>query len=208
MGGALNAFPFESFIDELAHAAGADPLDYRLSLLEVGSNEHALLEEVRDMAGYKPGTYDAEGETKAMGVALHESFGSLVAQIAEVSMRAGRPHVSRIWAAIDLGSVVNPEIVKAQVAGGAIYCLSAALHEEVLIEKGAATRANFDTYPILTPREAPEIVVEVVTSDREMGGVGEPGTPPVAPALANAVFKLTGQRVRRLPMARFDFRDT
>lgn len=205
VGGALNAFPYESFLDEMAHAAGIDPMEYRLSLLEPGSNEYALLEKVRDMAGYRPGTYEAEGETRAMGVALHEAFGSLVAQIAEVAMRAGRPHVVRLWAAIDLGSVVNPEIVKAQVIGGAIYGLSAALHEEVVIENGQATRPNFDTYPILTPQEAPQIEVAVVTSDRAMGGVGEPGTPPAAPALANAVFKLTGERIRRLPMSRHDF---
>ncbi|ARE40751.1 Isoquinoline 1-oxidoreductase beta subunit [Rhodovulum sp. P5] len=204
VGGALNAFPYESFIDEMAHAAGQEPLDYRLALLEPGSNEYALLEKVRDMAGYRPGTYTAEGETRAMGVAQHEAFGSLVAQIAEVSVRAGRAHVSRVWAAIDLGSVVNPEIVKAQVTGGAIYGLSAALHEEVVIENGQATRPNFDTYPILTPQEAPEIEVAVVTSDRPMGGVGEPGTAPIAPAVANAIFKLTGTRIRRLPISRHD----
>jgi isoquinoline 1-oxidoreductase beta subunit len=207
VGGALNAFPYESFLDELAHAVGRDPLEYRLALLAPGSNERALVEKVRDMAGWRPGVYEVDGRRRAMGVALHESFGSLVAEIAEVSVRAGRPRVHRVWAAIDLGRAVNPAIVKAQIVGGVNYGLSAALHEEVTIEEGRVVKGNFDAYPLLAPDEAPDVTVEIVTSDRPMGGVGEPGTPPVAPAVCNALFALTGERVRRLPLSRHAFRD-
>lgn len=207
VGAALNAFPYESFIDEMAHAADVDPLDYRLALLEPSSNEHALLEIVRDMAQYRPGVYGEAGARRAMGVAQHESFGSLVAQVAEVSVVSGRPQVHRVWAAIDLGQVVNPDIVHAQVMGGTLQGLSAAMHEEVAIEGGRVVPGNFDRYPLLAPADAPEVVSRVVTSDRPMGGVGEPATAPIAAAVANALFKLTGQRVRRLPFDRTRFEE-
>lgn len=207
VGGALNAFPYESFMDELADAAGVDPVEFRLSLLEPGSNEHALLTRVTAMAAYRPGAFEVDGERRALGAAMHESFGSLVAEIAEVSLRDGRPKVHRVWAAIDLGKVVNPAIVRAQVMSAVNYGLSAALHEEVSIEGGKVVKGNFDAYSILTPDEAPDVIVDVVTSDRAMGGVGEPGTPPIAAAVCNALFKLTGQRIRRLPLDRHAFRD-
>ncbi len=207
VGAALNAFPYESFVDEMAHAAGRDPLDYRLALLADRPHERAALGRAAAMADYRPGAYEAGGARRAMGVALHESFGSIVAEVAEVSLQGGRPTVHRIWAAIDLGKVVNPAIVRAQIMGGAIHGLSAALHEEVAIEGGRIVKGNFDAYPILGPDEAPEVEVEIIESDRPMGGVGEPGTAPVAAAVCNALFKLTGQRIRRLPLDRHRFRE-
>ncbi len=207
VGAALNAFPFESFLDEMATAAGRDPLDYRLAILDPQSNEARLISKVRDMADYRPGVYEVDGGNRAMGLAFHESFGSLVAQIAEVGLEGARPRVHKLWSAIDLGQVVNPDIVKAQIEGGAIFGLSAAFHEEVHIENGEVQQGNFDLYPFLAPYDAPAIEVEIVTSDRPMGGVGEPGTPPAAPAAANALYKLTGQRVRRLPFDRYRFEE-
>ncbi|MGF1563426.1 MAG: molybdopterin cofactor-binding domain-containing protein [Geminicoccaceae bacterium] len=207
VGHVLNAFPKESFIDEMAHEAGQDPVAFRLALLAEGSNERALVEKVRDMASYREGVYEVECAKRAMGVAQHESFGSLVAQIAEVGIEGGRPVVHKVWCAIDLGQVVNPGIVQAQLMGGIAYGLSATLYEEVTIENGQVQNGNFDSYPFLPQEEMPAVVSEIVTSDRTMGGVGEPGTPPIAPAVCNALFKLTGERIRRLPLSRYTFQD-
>ncbi|MCB1885362.1 MAG: xanthine dehydrogenase family protein molybdopterin-binding subunit [Geminicoccaceae bacterium] len=202
VGNSVSGYAYESFMDEMAHAAGADPMDFRLAHLGEGSSARGVLEKVRDIAGYKKGIYDADGERRVMGIALHESFGSMVGEIAEVSIEAGAPKVHKVWCAIDVGTVVNPAIVKAQLMSAIAYGLSAALIEEVTLEKGRVQQANFDTYPFLPPDRMPEVVAEVLTLDRPMGGVGEPGTPPIAAAVANAVFQLTGERVRRLPFGR------
>jgi isoquinoline 1-oxidoreductase beta subunit len=129
-----------------------------------------------------------------------ESFGSYVAQVAEVSMDPGLPRVHRVWCAVDCGTVVNPAIVRDQMEGGIVFGLTAALHGRVRIEGGRVVESNFDDYRMLRMDEAPEIHVELVPSGDAPGGVGEPGTPPIAPATANALFALTGERIRDLPL--------
>ena len=136
----------------------------------------------------------------ALGVALHQSFGSIVAQVAEVSVTDNRIHVHKVSCAVDCGIAVNPEGVRQQIESGIVYGLSAALHGEITLEDGRIKQSNFHDYPMLTMAEMPEIVVEIVDSQEAPEGVGEPGTPPIAPAVANAVFNLTGQRLRSLPL--------
>lgn len=209
VGHSINAFIYESFLDEMADAAGIDPLEYRQRLLATRPRELHVLETIAEMAGYRPGTWTAEdGTTRAMGCAIHESFGSLVGEIAEVSIEDGRARVHNVWAAFDCGSYVNPEIIRAQVASAVVYGLSQTLLEELTIEKGRAVEANFDTYPILPPDRMPHVEVQVIASGAPMGGVGEPATPPIAPAVCNAVAKLTGQRIRRLPLSRYELKET
>lgn len=206
VGHSMNGFFTESFIDEMAHAAGRDPVDFRRDLLTRHADERAVLDAAVRLADYRSGVYETNGEKRAMGVALHESFGSLVAQVAEVSIDGGAAIVHRIACAIDVGTAINPAIVEAQIHSGIAYGLSAALMEEVVFENGEPQAGNFDSYPVLTPDRMPEIAVTVMASGRTMGGVGEPGTPPVAPAVTNAVFKLTGTRIRRLPLSRYDLK--
>ncbi len=204
VGNSMNAFFYESFMDELAHAAGADPVAYRRALLAKAPDYLNVLDKVVAMAGWQAGVYEGpDGAPRAMGVALHESFGSIVGEIAEVGIADGAAEVHKVWCAIDVGTVVNPEIVRAQMASGIVYGLSQTLLEEITLAKGRVEQANFDSYPILPPDRMPQIEVQVVASGRPIGGVGEPGTPPIAPAVCNAVFTLTGERIRRLPLARY-----
>ncbi len=207
VGNSMNAFFYESFMDELAHAAGADPVAWRRALLARAPDYLNVLDKVVAMAGWKAGAYPGpDGAPRAMGVALHESFGSIVGEIAEVGIEGGAAQVHRVWCAIDVGTVVNPEIVRAQMEGGIVYGLSQTLLEEVTLAKGRVEQANFDSYPILPPGRMPAIEVQVIASGRPIGGVGEPGTPPIAPAVCNAVFTLTGERIRRLPLARYQLK--
>lgn len=196
VGHSANAFVVESVVDELAAAAGADPVAYRLRLLEGHPRHRRVLEAAANAAGWN--TPPADG--RARGVALHESFGSIVAQVAEVSLTEGPPRVHRVTCAIDCGVVVNPDSVRAQMEGGIGFGLSAALHEAVVLSGGGAAAGNFDRYPILRLAEMPAVEVVLVPSGDPPGGVGEPGTPPIAPAVANALFRLTGQRLRSLPI--------
>jgi isoquinoline 1-oxidoreductase beta subunit len=135
------------------------------------------------------------------GVALHESFGSFVAQVAEVSVEGNLVRVHRVTCAVDCGQVINPDTVKAQMEGGIVFGLTAALKGRISLQQGRVQQSNFHDYPLLRMREMPEIDVHIVPSALEPGGVGEPGTPPIAPAVVNAVFAATGQRVRKLPIA-------
>jgi isoquinoline 1-oxidoreductase beta subunit len=135
------------------------------------------------------------------GIALHESFGSIVAQVAEVSVQGREVRVHRVSCAVDCGLAVNPDQVVAQMESGIIYGLSAALSGEITLRDGAAVQGNFDTYPVLRQADSPQIAVRIVPSDGPMGGVGEPGTPPIAPAVCGAVFAATGKRIRRLPLS-------
>jgi CO/xanthine dehydrogenase Mo-binding subunit len=134
------------------------------------------------------------------GIARHFSFDTEVAEVADVEIVNGRIKVRRVWAAVDCGIAVNPDIVRAQVEGAIIFGLSAALEQEITIVKGVVQQTNFDTFPLLRMHECPEITVEILDIDREPTGIGEPGLPPIAPAVANAIFDLTGQRLRRLPL--------
>jgi len=197
VGHSHNAFFIESFVDELAHAAGADPLAYRLGLLE-GLPRHAA---VLQLAAARAGWGQALPAGRARGLALHESFGSIVAQVLELEKDgAGGPRVRRVVCAIDCGTVVNPAIVERQMEGGIIFGLTAALHGRIDIEAGAVRQASFPDYPLLTLAQTPRIETHLLASTHPPTGVGEPGTPPVAPALANAWFALTGERLRRLPL--------
>lgn len=196
VGHSHNAFFAESFIDELAHEMRQDPLALRLSLLKHAPRHAAVLKLAAERAGWGR----ALPAGRARGVALHESFGSIVAEVVEVSMAEGRPKVHRVVCAADIGTVVNPGIVAQQMEGAVIFGLTAALHGRIDIRGGVVQQTNFPTYPMLKLADTPVIETHLVKSTRAPGGVGEPGTPPVAPALANALFALTGKRLRELPL--------
>jgi isoquinoline 1-oxidoreductase subunit beta len=194
-----HGFWTESFVDELAHAAGRDPYEYRAALLEEGSRARKVLQTAADKAGW--GTPLPAG--RGRGIALVESFGSIVAEVIEVSVGAnGMPRVERVVAAVDCGTVVHPDNARAQVEGAIVMALSAALFEEITIEDGAVAQQNFPDYPIIGMADVPEIEVHFVESGGMWGGLGEPGVPPAAPALANAIFAATGKRIRQLPVAK------
>jgi len=198
VGSTHNAFTVESFIDEMANAAGRDPLVFRLSLLKNNPRLRRLLETVAEKAGW--GKQPKTGQ--ALGIAQHFCFGSYVAQVAEVSVNRqnGQIKVHRVICAVDCGSVINPDTVKAQMEGGIIMGLSTALKEKVEFADGGVRSSNLHNYEVLRMNETPEIEVHIVVSNEKLGGIGEPGVPPVAPAVANAVFKAAGIRLRNLPM--------
>ena len=196
VGHSHNAFFAEAFIDELAHAARRDAVAFRLALLDGLPRHVAVLRLAAARAGW--GTPPPAG--RARGVALHESFGSIVAQVVEASIDAGGPRVHRVVCAIDCGTVVNPAIVAQQMESGIVFGLAAALHGRIDIVDGVVLQKNFPDYPLLTLARTPRIETHIVPSTRAPAGVGEPGVPPVAPALANALFALTGQRLRELPL--------
>ncbi len=193
------AYSTEVVLDELAGLAGQDPIAYRLSLL---GPEHARHRGVLEAVASAAGGLDAP-EGRARGVALHESFGSFVAQIAEVSLAPDRmPTVHKVWCAVDCGIAINPDVIRGQMSGGLGFGLSAALHSEVVLDAGRVAPSNFHDYPSLRMSEMPEVEVVIVPSAESPTGVGEPGTPPIAPAVANAYRVLTGEPVRRLPFQR------
>ncbi len=203
VGSSQNAFFVESFIDELAHAAKKDPYEFRRSLLRSSPRHLKVLELAAGKAGWgkhKP------PKGVARGIALAESFDSIVAEVAEVSLGAdGTPRVHRVVCAIDCGPTVNPDTIEAQMQSGIVYGLTSALGGKITLENGRVSQSNFHDYPMVTMASCPKIEVHVVPSDAKMGGVGEPGVPPVAPAVCNALFALTGKRVRKLPLSDEDF---
>ena len=198
VGSSHNAFTVESFVDELAYAAKKDPLEFRFNLLKNHPRPRRVLEAVAEKSAWGKPFKKGQG----LGIAYHFSFGSHVAQVAEVSVnkKDGTIKVHRVVCAVDCGPVVNPAIITAQMTGGIIMGLSAALKERVDFDQGAVKTANFYNYNELRMSEVPEIEVHLVKSKGEMGGIGEPGLPPIAPAVANAVFKAAGIRLRNLPM--------
>jgi isoquinoline 1-oxidoreductase beta subunit len=203
VGSSHTAFSTECFLDELAAAAGKDPLEYRLSLLEKNSRHAGVLKLAAEKAGW--GTKTAKGVFR--GIAVAESFGSYVAQVAEVSVSpAGKVSVQKVVCALDCGQVVNPNTVAAQMEGGIVFGLTAALYGEVTIKAGRVQQKNFTDYKMLRMNEMPEIEVHILPSNEKHGGVGEPGTPPIAPAVCNAIFAATGQRIRRLPIRAEDLK--
>ncbi|CAN7460059.1 molybdopterin cofactor-binding domain-containing protein [Massilia sp. LjRoot122] len=193
VGHSHNAFFKESFIEELAHAAQRDGVAFRHALLRDHPRALAALDAAVARAGRPPAG-------RAHGVALHRSFGSTVAQVAEVSVEGKQIRVHRVVCAIDCGLAVNPNIVAQQVEGGVLFGLSAALHGEITLKDGRVQQSNFGDYPVLRMHEAPLVETIVMPSAAHPEGVGEPAVPPVAPAVASAVFKLTGQRLRSLPL--------
>jgi len=196
VGHSHTAFVMESLIDELAHAAGKDPLEYRRRLLQ----KHPRHLGVLNLAAEKAGWGRALPSGRARGVAVHESFGSFISQVAEVSMQGGRIRVHQVTCAIDCGIAVNPEGITAQMESGIAYGLGAALHSALHLKNGRVQESNFHNYRVLRLSEMPVVEVHIVPSTEKPGGVGEPGVPPIAPAVANAMFALTGQRLRELPL--------
>jgi isoquinoline 1-oxidoreductase beta subunit len=199
VGSTHTAYSTETFLDELAHAAGRDPLELRRALLGKHPRHRAAL----NLAAEKSGWGQALPAGRARGIAVHESFNSVVAQVAEVSRRPdGLPRVERVVCAVDCGTAINPDVVRAQMEGGIGYGLAAALWSEVTLVQGRVQQRNFDDYRPLRIDDMPAVEVHIVPSGAAPTGVGEPGLPPIAPAVANALFHLNGQRVRRLPFAR------
>jgi isoquinoline 1-oxidoreductase beta subunit len=196
VGHTQNGYATEVFFDELAHAAGKDPFEFRRALLQ----EHRRHLGVLELAAEKAGWNEPLGEGRGRGIAMHESFGSFVAEVVEVSVDDGSFTVDRVVCAVDCGIAVNPDVIKAQMEGGIAYALSAALREEVTLTEGEVQEGNFDRYRILRIDEMPEVEVHIVASTEAPTGVGEPGVPPLAPALANAIFAATGKRIDRLPI--------
>jgi len=192
----FNAFAVESFVDELAAAAKKDPVAFRRGLLAKAPRHLRVLELAAAKAGW--GTPAPAG--RARGVAVWKSFDSYVAQVAEVSIADGTPVVHKVTCAVDCGPVVNPDTVEAQMQSAIVYGLSAALRGAITIDKGRVQQSNFDGYEPLRMREMPLVEVHIVPSTDAQGGVGEPGTPPIAPAVCNAIFALTGKRIRKLPI--------
>jgi isoquinoline 1-oxidoreductase beta subunit len=197
VGSSHTAYSTECFLDEVAFAAKKDPYEFRRSLLGKHPRHRGALELAATKAGW--GKPLAKGVFQ--GIAVHESFGSFVAQVADVSVdKDGNVKVHRVVCAIDCGQVVNPDTVVAQMEGSIIFGLTAALYGEITIKDGRAQQRNFYDYKMLRMNESPAIEVYIVPSTEKHGGVGEPGTPPIAPAVVNAIFAATGKRIRQLPI--------
>lgn len=198
VGHSYNAFFVESFMDEMAHAADKDPYEFRKSLLQNHPRHRAVLDLAASQAGW--GLPLPKGG--ARGIALHESFAGICVQVAEVSIdKENNLKVNRVTCAIDCGSVVNPKIVEQQMESAIIFGLTAALYGEITIKNGRVEQSNFPSYDMLRMAQSPRIDTYIVPSTQPPGGVGEPGTPPIAPAVANALFALTGKRLRKLPLS-------
>ena len=204
----FNGFAVESFIDELAAAAGKDPFEFRRNLLVKPANWKARFEDdpdparlrgVLELAAEKSGWGKPLPKGSGRGIAAYHSFGSYFAEVAEVTVKGNNFKIDRIVAAVDCGQIVNPESVRSQTEGAIIYGLSAALKNEITIKNGAVEQTNFDGYDPLRINEAPPIEVHLMESKDDPGGMGEPGLPPAAPAVANAIFAASGQRLRKLP---------
>jgi isoquinoline 1-oxidoreductase subunit beta len=197
-----HTFFMESFVDELAHQAQQNPYQFRLNMLADKPRHAAVLRAAAERAGWERNLPAGH----AQGIALQESFGSIVAQVAEVSItESGEVKVHRVTCAVDCGRAVNPDTVRSQAESGVIFGLTAALYGEITIDKGAVVQRNFNDYEMVRLQDSPEIDVVTIESGAALGGLGEPATPPIAAAVANAVYILTGQRVRELPMKNYRF---
>jgi isoquinoline 1-oxidoreductase subunit beta len=198
-----NGFFRECFVDEMAHAVGADPYEYRRQLLPADSKDRAVLEAAATQAGW--GTPLPAGVFR--GIAVMDGYGSYAAQVAEVSLdERGQVRVHRVVCAIDPGHVVNPDTIQVQVESAVVYGLTATLYGEITIENGRVSQGNFDTYRMLRIHEMPKVEVVLTPSGGFWGGIGEPGVPPIAPAVCNAIFAATGKRIRSLPLMHHDLR--
>ena len=198
VGSSQNAFAVESFIDELAHAAGEDPYRFRRKLLEHRPDFLHVLDTLAEKAGWGQPMPAGKGR----GIAIHEAFGTIVGEVAEVAVDGdGGVRVERVVAAVDCGHVVNPQTAIMQIESGVIYGLTAALYGEITIRDGRVEQGNFDDYQMVRLANSPRIETHLaLTGGSKWGGIGEPGTPPIAPAVCNAIFAATGRRIRRLPI--------
>jgi len=198
VGSSQNAFAVESFIDEVAHAAGKDPYAFRRALLVDRPDFLAVLDKLAEKAEW--GRPMPKGS--AQGISIHESFGTIVGEVAEVAVGDnGDVRVERVVACVDCGHVVNPLTVEMQIESGVLYGLTAALFGEITIRDGRVEQSNFNDYPIAKMADCPVIETHFALSGgAKWGGIGEPGTPPIAPAVANAIFAITGKRIRSLPL--------
>jgi isoquinoline 1-oxidoreductase beta subunit len=197
VGHSHNAFVVESFLDEVAHAAGQDPFAFRRTLLLDKPRHRGVLELAAEKAGWGRPLPERHGR----GIAVHESYGSFVANVVEASVdKNGKVRVHRVVCAVDCGMYVNPDSIAAQMESGTVFGLSAALYGEITLKKGRVEQSNFDSYPILRIGEMPRVETVIIESKEKPGGTGEPGVPAVAPALANAIFAATGVRIRSLPI--------
>jgi len=198
VGSTHNAFATEVFLDELAEAADKDPLAFRRALLAHHPRHLAVLNLAAEKAGWSTPLPPGRGR----GIAVHESFRSFVAQVAEVTVGSdGALKVDRVVCAVDCGVAINPDVIAAQMEGGIGYGLSAALGEAITLKDGEVEQSNFHDYTPLRIDAMPRVEVHIVPSSEPPTGVGEPGVPPVAPAVANAVYKATGRRIRTLPFS-------
>ncbi len=202
------AFANESFLDELAHASGKDPLQYRLHLLAEDKGityfdtkwQTARLRGVLQLVAEKSGWDEPLPAGRFRGIAAHGCFGTYAAEVVEITINDGEPHVERVVVAVDCGQVINPNILEQQLHSAVIFGLSAALRGQITVEHGQIQQANFDTYPILRNNQVPEIEGYFVQSHEAPTGIGEPPVPPLAPALCNAIFAATKKRIRKLPI--------
>ncbi len=195
-----HGFFTESFVDELAAAAGRDPYQFRRALLAEAPRHRKVLETAAEKAGWGESLQEGQGR----GISLQESFGSIVAQVVDVTVEDGSVRVDRVVCAVDPGMAVTPDGLAAQMESGIVFGLTAALYGDISIESGAVAQSNFHDYPMVRMSEAPAVEVEILTSDNPMGGAGEPGTPGIGPALTNAIYAATGTRIRQLPVSRYD----
>jgi len=198
----LHAFFTESFIDELAAAAGRDAYEYRRELLADAPRYRAVL----DLAAEKAGWGETLPHNVGRGIAIHRSFGTIVAQVVDVEIADGRPRARRVVCAVDPGYAIHPDNLAAQMESGIIYGLTAALYGDISISGGAVRQSNFHDYRMLRMHESPDIETHIINGGSSLGGAGEPGTPPIAPAFANAIFDATGIRIRELPVSRHELR--
>lgn len=203
VGSTHTAFSTEIFIDELAAAAGRDPVEFRMALLGKHPRHAGVLKLAAEKGGWgKPLAPGKPGERRGRGVAVHESFHTFVAEVAEVTVKPdGSLKVDRVVVAVDCGVAVNPDVIKAQVEGSVGYALSAVLYNQITLKDGAVEQTNFHDYPLLRIAEMPVVEVHIVASAANPSGIGEPAVPPLAPAVANAIAAATGKRLRSLPIA-------
>jgi isoquinoline 1-oxidoreductase beta subunit len=197
VGFSQNCFVIESFMDEIAHASRKDPFEYRRALLSTSPRLRGALELAAEKAGWGTPLPAQTGR----GIACVQGFGTSVAQVAEVAAAAdGSFRVRKVVCAVDCGPVVNPDTVEAQIESAIAFGLTASIKGEITIERGGVQQENFDAYDMLRMDEMPRVEVHIVPSRDSIGGIGEPGVPPIAPAVANALFAATGRRIRRMPL--------
>jgi isoquinoline 1-oxidoreductase beta subunit len=199
VGSTHTAHSVETFMDQLAAAAGQDPLAFRFAHLGDDDRYKGVLELVADKSGW--GVRQSEGRIK--GIAVHKSFGTYVAQVVDLSIaESGEYTVEKVVCAVDCGLAINPDVIRAQMEGGIAYGLSPALMSEITIKGGVVIDSNFDRYQVVRMKDMPEVEVHIVSSPAPPSGVGEPGTPVIAPAVANAIFSATGKPKTSLPIGR------